>query len=377
MDVKKEKVKVLFLIWRYTGDYNLINDMVLGINPEEYAVRVCYLTGSFDGKNSLDKKCHVFYLEDETKEYIAKSKVKMIRALLEALKKDKPDIIHCHRHKPTLIGTVAAFFARIPYIVSHVHGLNRTRGGLRRIINSIIFRKVAKVIAVSKGVRVDVLQTNPSLATVKAIAVWNGVDIKRIERGPEVRAGARKALALNTDTIAFGTVGRLVPTKGHNILINAFKDVSVQLPTAKLIIAGDGSLRAELTKQAEELGLSEKIKFIGFTRNVPELLHALDVFVFPSLAEGLPLGLLEAMVAKLPVVASRVGGIPEVVSDGFARLVEAEDAVALAKAMVAYGSLSEEKRATMGADAKMRVQKDFSKEMMCARIEKVYEEIME
>ena len=182
----------------------------------------------------------------------------------------------------------------------------------------------------------------------------------------------RKKFNLTENDIVIGTVARLDPRKGYNYLLESAAQVSKIYPRARFIFAGVGELRTELDKLVKKLGISEKVIFVGNVKSIPGFLGLLDIFVLPSLDEGFGIVILEAMTASLPVVASRVGGIPEIINDnetGF--LVEPANAEALTEGII---KLIDDKdlRARMGNLAKTEVKKFNSKEMT-KKIETVYD----
>ena len=362
-------VKVLVLSGRYKGDYRLFNDMVFGLDPSFFEAKVCYISGSPDGKNTLDRYGKAIYLD--TGGATALSGIKRLFGLLRILRAEKPAIIHCHRHRATVYGVIAAQLSGLKTVVlSHVHGLNRTRTLKRRLVNRLILKMVKGVIAVSEGVRADVLKNNRGLDPAKVITVWNGINIDAVSPAPENLAPEKRR---GREGLVFGTVGRLAPTKGHSYLIEAFAQVVKALPSSRLVMVGGGPLEGELKKKAMELGISSEVEFLGYRNDVPELLSGFDVFVFPSIAEGLPAAVLEAMAAGLPVIASEVGGIPEIFGKGgFGSLVPAKDPDALASAMIEAGLVSPEKRFDMGWAGRLRVEEAFTSEAMCRGLMGVY-----
>jgi glycosyltransferase involved in cell wall biosynthesis len=165
----------------------------------------------------------------------------------------------------------------------------------------------------------------------------------------------------------------LSTVKNHATLIDAYALVARELPESILVIAGQGELEATLKKRVLDLGLAERVFFVGFRHDIPRLLQALDLFILPSLREGLPLALLEAMASGRPVVASRAGGIPEVVGNGpFARLVEPTDSPALFSAMLEFAMLTADERRTLGEQARRHAVAEFNAERMVAGYEALY-----
>lgn len=189
----------------------------------------------------------------------------------------------------------------------------------------------------------------------------NGVDTSRFERGPGDRSDVRTALGVN-DVFVFLAVGRLERAKGFDVLLQALSLVQTQMSNVIVLIAGDGSERVKLCAQASDLGLGAGIvRFLGVRDDIPDLMAAADGFVLPSRWEGLPLVLLEAASAGLPIVASAVGGNAEVVVDketGF--LVAADDEQALGRAMVRMADLPVDERRRMGMLGRQLVRERYA-----------------
>jgi glycosyltransferase involved in cell wall biosynthesis len=189
-------------------------------------------------------------------------------------------------------------------------------------------------------------------------------------------AKVRAELGLPPDAYVFGTVGRLERPKGHVYLLRAFEQVVKTNARARLVLVGDGSLAKPLQEEAARLGLAERVAFAGSRRDVPYLLRAMDVFVFPSLWEGQGLALVEAMASGLPVVASRVGGVSEVITDGTCgQLVPPGSPEALADAMLAVMA-SPARAREMGAAGRARAEAVFGASRMIKRLEDLYLEVV-
>jgi glycosyltransferase involved in cell wall biosynthesis len=359
-------VKVLVIADRY-GDYPLLNHMVLGLPSRQYSAKVCYLRGVSDGKNRLDSHGRSIYLQGN-------GRLGIIASLVRVLKRESPRILHCHRHRATVYGTIAARLSGVPVVISHSHGTPAERLW-RRPGRRFIYRWVDRIITVSEAAGKDILSAE-RLEPEKVVTVRNGIDIGRFERILPQDAAKRNPGIPAADFV-YGTVGRLQPVKGHSCLLDAFAEVLKRKPQAYLVIVGDGALRKALEDKARSLGVFSRVLFLGYRRDIPELLAAFDVFVFPSLREGLPLALLEAMASRLPVVVSDAGGIRDVFGGGgFGRMFPAGNASALAEAMMEVATLSGEERLRMGEKARKRVEEEFTKDAMCKSIMDIYGELL-
>lgn len=237
-----------------------------------------------------------------------------LRAVL-ALDHGRPaDVFHVHE-LPAMLGMAPAAFARRLPMVGTVHGReNIAARGRRRLICRLAARCCRQVVAVSRFMQ-RFLADDVGVASRRMTMIYNGIDIERYAR-PTGVAALRAALGIASGAPVIGTVGSLYPVKGQIYLLQAMARIAAEVPAAVCLIAGRGELRERLEGEAAALGVADRVKFLGYRTDVPDLLGVLDVFALPSLSEGLPLSLLEAQAAGKPVVASQVGGSPEVVEEG-------------------------------------------------------------
>jgi len=247
----------------------------------------------------------------------------------------------------------------------------RLRGGwpVRWLYNSAVDR----VIAISHGVKQALIESGVSESRICVIP--SGVDLKRFEVEALDRAFARRKLGLGEGELLLLVPAVLEPRKGHSFLLRALSRMRDRLQGVRVICCGSGSLRSELQAMAERLTLGDRVRFIGFANNVPELLAASDAVVLPSLHEGMGVALLEAMACGRAVVASAVGGVPEVLGNGAAGiLVPPRDEEALALALlrlIGDGSLRER----LGKAGRERARAHFSLDAMALATEACYEEL--
>jgi glycosyltransferase involved in cell wall biosynthesis len=212
----------------------------------------------------------------------------------------------------------------------------------------------------------------------KVVTIYNGIDVKAFMDSDLTREEAQTQLGLSDrDAFVYGTVGRLAETKGQEVLLKAFARVCEKYPKSWLIITGKGRLDSELRGLSAELNIDERVVFLGYRTDIPEVLKALDVFVLPSIAEGLPGALLEAMAAGIPVIASRVGGVPEILNDpSLGIMVSPSSTDELASAMERLRSMDEIRRNMMGEALRKRVLEEFTKEKMISSISREYVTVM-
>lgn len=211
--------------------------------------------------------------------------------------------IHCHMDCMSGLVLQAAKDCKIPIRISHSHSTNNSGGILYRMVKNIIKlninRVATKKIACSQMAGKWLFGCDTSQFKV----INNGIDVQRFEYQLEIRDKIRQHLNISPDSIVIGHVGRMETVKNHQFLIDIFYQFQ-QSYNAELILVGDGSLRATIEEQVQKYQLKNKVHIIGNVLNVYEYYNAMDLFVFPSLYEGLPLTLIEAQVNGLPVIAS-------------------------------------------------------------------------
>jgi glycosyltransferase involved in cell wall biosynthesis len=208
--------------------------------------------------------------------------------------------------------------------------------------------------------------------------MYNGIDVQLYTDCSLIPEEARIRLGLpNKEVFVYGTVGRLAETKGQKILLEAFAEVYEKYPKSWLVIAGKGRLESELRAFAIELNIHERVLFLGYRTDIPAVLRACDVFVLPSIAEGLPGALLEAMATGIPVIASRVGGVPEILSSpSLGMMVSPSSLDELTTAMEGLCNMDEVERNGIGDLLRERVLEEFTKEKMTSTISREYLAVM-
>lgn len=366
-------IGVLQIIHKYRGNYELLN-LQTSLDPARFRTVVCFLSGDPDGKNRLETIAHkVIYLRSRTGS-MRWYNLPLILRLKRIIDEEQVQVVNCQQHRSTPLGVMAGLLAKSkPVIVSTLHGLGTARSWQRKLLNWLLYRRLFRIVGISEGVSQDILADNWGLRPEKVTTIQNGLTYDPFIVDIDQEAAKAEILPGMQDRFWFGTAGRLSEVKNYQTMIEAFAEAAAALPDSILVIAGQGELEAALKEVTRTLGLEGRVFFLGFRRDIPRLLQSLDVFLLPSLREGLPLALLEAMASARPAVASRVGGIPEVVGDsGCALLVDPRDRGALAQALEQIRRMSPEERAAMGARARARAITNFSAERMIRNYEELY-----
>lgn len=283
------------------------------------------------------------------------------------------DIVHTHLTAANLIAKPLAALCGVPVLINHDHANDASRRD-RRILcaaDRLTNRLSTHICAVSRSTR-EFLIAEEHIAPEKISLVHNGIDLERFAPGRTGQSEARARLGLPPAGFGIGGIGRLTAQKNFQLLLEAAARLSAVRTDFFVVLAGTGPLEGVLRERTAELGLSGSVHFIGHLGDTTELYPALDLLVMPSLFEGLPMVLLEAMAMKTPVVASAVDGIEEVLRDGEdGVLVPSWDAEAFA-ARIAELLDDPARRDRLAAAAREKVVRGFSRATMCARMEEIY-----
>jgi glycosyltransferase involved in cell wall biosynthesis len=295
-------------------------------------------------------------------------------ALARVFRQWRLDLLYTH-----VVGSepaaVAARLAGIPQVLGTFHIDSSQSKARDWVLEFVTNRCLHRAIAVSDSTRLDWVRRT-YLARNRVTTIPNGVDSERFRRHAQ-KAEARRTLGLpGGDTLVLGCTGRLSPQKGLSYLLRAVAQLASRYPMLHVALAGDGPLAQALREEALALGIKERVHFLGFRSDVQPVLDAADVFVLPSLWEALPYSLLEAMAAELPVVATRVAGVPEVVAEGeTGLLVSPADPQALAGALEQLLD-SPTLRRRMGQEGRRRVINHFDERTMVRNSLRVCREML-
>ncbi|MGC9398865.1 MAG: glycosyltransferase [Anaerolineae bacterium] len=369
----KERINVLLLITELNvgGAERIVAQLASRLPRDRYNVKVaCLYDPEAVGADIRAAGIAVIHLDMRSK-----LDLRAPYRLFRLLREQNIHILHAHLFHANLLAATIGRLTRIPVIIATRHSVE-IGGGHREWINRLVRSSHDAVVTVSREVYEAELRrsgTDPG----KLVMIPGGVRLSDfdeiVQASPE---RLRDGWGIQPQSYLIGTVGRFVEPKGYPHLLDAMVRIQAHLPDVKALLVGDGVLRPAMEEKAHALGLSDSVIFTGIRRDVPEILALLDVFVLPSLWEGLPLALLEAMAAGLPVVATRVGGVPEVVVDGVTGLlVPPRDPHALADAILRL-LRDPALRRRMGEAGRARVAAHFSVEQMVRKIEALYEQLL-
>lgn len=304
-------------------------------------------------------------------------------AIWRLIRKERPKIIHTHTSKAGILGRLAAWCFNQSAIIIHTPHGHVFYGHFGRLMTALFIQLERLFAALThKIITLTERGAEEHLAfgvgkREQFITIPSGVDLQRIGAKPTDHSDGKDKLGLPPTCPLIGTVGKMVPVKGHAVLIAAAGKVVRAFPTAHFVIVGEGPLEEELRQQQRRLSLEDHLHFVkAWGEEAWAWMASFDLFVLPSLNEGMGRVLIEAMAFGKPVVASRVGGIPEIVLDGKTGvLVPPKDPKRLAEAIIRL--LSDRDRCRqMGEEGKKRMDERFSSEAMVTQIDRLYQELL-
>lgn len=305
----------------------------------------------------------------------------VVRRLAVILRSLKPDILHIHGNKTALVGRPAAYFANVRHVVVTVHNFLIFQNAVWPVravagfIERLLARGTDKIIAVSDSLKENLVKIE-HIDPAKIVVIHNGLDIdeRRSWRAPQPRL--RGPMGLSADDFVVAAIGRLVGWKGHDVLIEAARELIKAKPRTRVLIAGDGERKPALAQLIADRNLEKHVFLLGHVVDPKPLLAAADMFVLPSINEPFGLVVLEAMAAGLPIVATAGGGVPEIITDDVTGLlVPPGDIEALGAAMLRLAAdTALQKR--LSAAAIHAVETGFSLDRTIKQTEEVYAECM-
>ena len=378
-----EKVRILQVV---TGsDWGGAQQHVLwlakGLMERGFAVSVACQPGGYLVGRLKEERIPVWVLPNMARRISPLRDWRTYRDLWRVLGEGTYDLVHAHSSKAGALARLAATSRGVPSVFT-AHGLvfgNTAMPAWKRWsygqAERFLGRATSHLITVSEADAHLARRYRP-VAENRLTVIPNGVPVPSLADLAQLRTEGRRQLGLRPDSAAVGVIARLHPDKDLTTWLRAAALVQKARPGIEFVVIGDGPDAPALQRLARELGLEVSVRWAGEQPDAARLLPALDVFALSSVKEGLPITLLEAMAHGVPVVATAVGGIPEVVEDGVTGLlVPPRDPEALAEAELRILAADQD-LANAGARGRERVEKDFSLEAMVARTAAVYERVL-
>lgn len=295
-----------------------------------------------------------------------------VRRLRDLCVDNNVDLVHAHQYTPFAYAIATRVYGRRPAVLFTEHGrFHPDYPSLKRkVFNRLFSAKRDMFVAVGKSVR-QALVKNEGLPGDRIEVVYNGVDFEAFREDVDIRCETRREIGFD-DEFVVAMVARLDTIKDHDTAIRAIAAAITQNPNIRLMLIGDGPLRESIARQVTELRLPHQIRLLGSRSDVARLLRAADAFLLTSVSEGIPVTIIEAMGAGVPVVATAVGGIPEMIEHRVTGLLaDAKDILGIAAAIVELAG-DERLRKSLAESARARAHSQFSEESMITRYDELF-----
>jgi glycosyltransferase involved in cell wall biosynthesis len=302
-----------------------------------------------------------------------KSFISQYFRILIFLNREKKSVIHVHSAKAQLLISLMPFFLRNRFVVSK-HDAMQFVPVVSLFLSRLLWRWVQfrckRVVGISEAIFQQMNHRHESINTKKSIVSYYGISQSDIEEITNVdKQKLRNSWGVAHSTFVIGTVGRLIEEKNQEFMIEVFAKFLNQFPNSYLVICGHGPLEKVLRQRSESLGISNKISILDNIGNAKEIYAGLDLFVLPSLTEGFGLVLLEAMSAELPIIASRVGAIPEVLGMNYRFMFNSTNPDEFLSLLILASNVSIRKKMANETTSRLKI---FTSEAMFERIDAVY-----
>ncbi len=284
-----------------------------------------------------------------------------IAHMAKILRQNRIDVLHTHLSKATIIGSVAARLARVP-VVATVHGMNK----------KYTYMMANRIITVSNAAKQYLVDQGVPAAKVEA--VYNGIAADAFAVRPG-KAEARKQIGYQEDDLLVGTVSRAERSKGIFECVAAVAQLSTELPNLRYAFVGDGQYLEELRAFAVQKGVADRVRFCGFQENIAPWLSAMDVYLFPTKQEAFGISLLEAMACQLPIITTKIGGVPEILDQTCARFVPVDSSEAIAASVLDFQK-DPSQRDEIARKGYLRFRDKFTMEASAQQVESLYRELI-
>jgi len=342
------KIKVLQLQNRYNVNASdLAEQVIQGLPTRTYEVTTVFLRGRPKPGEPESRAVRSVYF-DLSNASTKGLRLKALWRLYRHCRTQGYDAVIAHRFKPINMMMLLNVCLRIPACSGVLHGLGEYDRTYRRWESRNLISKAWRMVGVSRAVCDDLINCDAGFNSFNVRQINNAIDISRAEGLQHSRQQARQMLGLPQDAFIIGTIGRLVPAKGHLQLLEAFSAIKDEYPHAQLAIIGEGRLRQEMESMIQARHMEGRVSLLGSRDDALQYVKAYDVFVMSSVTEGLPLALLEGMSARLPVIGSDIDSMRPILEDSGARIYPVGQPLALAERLREVVSLTPQERAMEG-----------------------------
>lgn len=373
---KKDKIHILELITDLDigGIPTLLGNLVGRFDSKKYKIIVCSLKKrSKDSVSEMIEKVGirvVFLNAKKTQTFTAFYRLYLL------IKDERIDIVHNWLFHSNVLGTLAGKIAKVPHIISSTFAIDLKKGFLRIMLDRMASRASDSVLVNAEAVK-DVLTKREKVPPSKIVVIYTGIDLGHFKRKSHgVHEGLEEMIKKDDGPIII-SVARLHAVKGHIYLLKAMLRILKEKPGAKLVLVGNGPMEKRLKARAQDLGIENSVVFLGVEPNIniPQVLMRSDIFALPSIEEGFPCSILEAMGMEVPSVVTNVGGVREIVKDGetgfIAQTCDPDD---LSKVILKVANDPDHAR-KVARTARQRLEGSFDINVMVKKIGRLYDEL--
>lgn len=372
-----ERFPVLYLIDKLhrAGAQNNLRQLVSGLDRSRFSPTVCCLVRGGALAEALEREGVEVQVLGVERLYGPRA-ISGLKRLASLMRERDVRLVHTYLVSANIFGTLAAKRARAPVILTTRRDMGFSRNWrLKWLEETFINPRVSGVVVPCEAIA-EVARREKHLSAGRVVTIPNGIDATRWRLDEDERKAARRGLGLVESETAIGVIANFLPIKGHADFLEAATRVLATHPQTRFLLAGEGEIRATLEARATRLGLGDRVVFLGRRDDTRELLAALDLTVLPSHSEGMSNVLLEAMAMARPIVATAVGGNPELLKhDVTGLLVPPREPAALAEAMTSL-LLDRARAARLGREARRVAETRFSLREMVSRYEALYASLL-
>jgi glycosyltransferase involved in cell wall biosynthesis len=348
------------------GMERVIMELCRYVDPAKYRLSICCISARGPLADRMESEgVQVVFCKNQSKfgKYFRGFELGRV------FREQKVDLLHTH-HMPAFIdSTLGALLARVPILINTDHCKQYPIEMRWQILEKGCSLVADAIVGVSAHTRDELIQYQ-RIAPSKLHVIRNGIDVTFTR--PDTPEDIRRELGLAPDDIVIGTAARLEPQKGLDLLIDAVPHIAKVLPKVRVVIVGGGSLEEELRQRAAALGVGARVIITGYRTDAVDVMRTFDLFVQTSIFEGMPMALLEAMALEKPIVASSVGGVPEVVEDGVTgTLLHDRAPEHLARAVLDF-LVDPAVGRRVGAAGRARYEQHFTARAMVSQYEQLY-----
>ncbi|RMD85616.1 MAG: glycosyltransferase family 1 protein [Calditrichaeota bacterium] len=375
MSVVKYKVLQLVSTTGFAGVERFIIELSKELLKSEFQPVIGIIRNEHNPDDTLKIAAEKVHIQTRVFNCSGRFDLRTLKSIRNYVKQENISLIHSHQYKANIFNLLATINMKcVKMTTCHLYDdINYDfKFKIYTFLDKFALRRFNHIVTTSEQIKSDLQKFR--LNGKRVSVVYNGIDLTRFQKSFN-RNQIRKALGISNNTKVIGTIGRICTQKNQELIIESATSIIKQKPETIFLIIGDGPLRVALMSKIKRLNLSEKIIFLGQRDDIPELLSVMDIFVLPSLDEGLPLALLEAMAARLPVVVTPVGSIPDVVEDGISGLIINGKKQAFIDAIL-FLLNNPEKAKLLGEHAYVRVARRFTNQEMGCHYLQIYKDLL-